>query len=989
AREQGLIVLRGNCFEDAEMGPYGPFVDVLRDLIGQWPSAVELMDRQQVRLTLSALAPELGRSGQGDDLSSYSESERRQRLFDAYGRLLVQISAQTPLVLIVDDLHWADEPSALLLRHLTRTLRQSPAVVLCAYRDSDLEQGDPFERVLIDLTREHLARRLTLRRLDTDATAEIVARVLESRTDRLSPNAVESIQRESEGVPFFVEELSLHLREEGLLRQNSSRLWDLAPDADSLVPQSVRGVISRRLARLTPATRELLALASIFGREFGLNVLVDIAGRRGIADSQMVEDALEEAVLRRLLFQRDVAFVFAHEQIREVLYQGLSAIRRRQLHQLTAEAIERYHPDDARIASRLAFHFSHGDNLERALRFTILAAEEATRVHALNDAARMYANALEILDLIDDPKDRLQRFNVLVARDSILAAGGEHAERSDGVDAMLDISAWLERQLRVTALVRASDYSSRVQDRRLAVEQSRKAVDLARPLPTPDRLTALLALGQALTNRPMGEPSLLFRDPEHLSASADVFRDAYGLATELGDRQSQARIAQELGVIEWAMQESSQEESADSSRGWLLRALEGFRVVGDRKGEVTSLIALAYRRSVVSSTSTTDARDSYVSFLEEIRRLRATEHRLTRVSERSRMEALALLSIDLYCRTNGWYEVALQRAGQALVWAIEARDTRVTVMALLGLSESERTFGRPTRAIEYAERALAALDSHAGSQPAFEHQRDAVQRALAASYAMSGNLDRALEAARIGVERASSAGPTARLAEALTGLAEVAESAGASDLARDSAHEALRVAAGMAGNIIWDIRGELVLARLALAIGDANLALGHAAAAVGRLSQRDVPTVWLRIGVNLTRGQALLAAGFDDDGREALAIAHALVMTTAERISDPALRSTYLTRSPLAREVVAAAERIGLTSNRSAGGAANGAPDVLTRREVEVLRLVADGRPNREIADLLFISEKTVARHLTHIFTKLDVESRTQAAAWAYRQGVA
>jgi DNA-binding CsgD family transcriptional regulator/tetratricopeptide (TPR) repeat protein len=353
------------------------------------------------------------------------------------------------------------------------------------------------------------------------------------------------------------------------------------------------------------------------------------------------------------------------------------------------------------------------------------------------------------------------------------------------------------------------------------------------------------------------------------------------------------------------------------------------------------------------------------------------------------MEALALLSIDLYCRTNAWYEIALQRAGQALVWATEARDTRITVMALLGLSETERAFGRVPRAIEYAERALAALDGRSAGQAAFEHQRDAVLRALAAGYAMAGNVDRALAAARDGVELAASAGPTARLAEAMTALAEVAEIAGDPDLATNAAREALRVAAGMAGNIVWDIRAELVLARLALVAGDANLALGHAAAAAGRLSQRDVPVVWLRIAVNLTRGRALLAAGIAADGREALELAHALVMTTAERISDPVLRSTYLTHSTLARDVLSAAETIGLAATPPADAASDDVPEILTRRETEVLRLVADGRPNREIADLLFISEKTVARHLTNIFTKLDVESRTQAAAWAYRQGVA
>ncbi|MDQ3548865.1 MAG: ATP-binding protein, partial [Chloroflexota bacterium] len=228
ASAHGLLVLRGRCYEDAEMVPYAPLIEVLRDLNRQRPDAIARLDRQYGLPALAALAPELATDDLAASMSSFSEAEQRQRLFDVYGRLLVDVSASQPVVLIVDDLHWADEPSALLLRHLSRVLRHSGAAVLCAYRDSDLEPGDPFERVLTDLIREHLARRILLRRLESRATAEILARVIESRVDRIDPAAIESIQRESEGVPFFVEELTLHLREEGLLRLATSGRWELA-----------------------------------------------------------------------------------------------------------------------------------------------------------------------------------------------------------------------------------------------------------------------------------------------------------------------------------------------------------------------------------------------------------------------------------------------------------------------------------------------------------------------------------------------------------------------------------------------------------------------------------------------------------------------------------------------------------------------------------------------------------------------------------------
>ncbi len=395
------VVLHGNCYDDVEMQPFAPFVEVLRDLLRQQLSLIRLVEPEHGRSILASLAPELGLNEQDGDISSFSELEHRRRLIDAYGQLLVSASAEQPVTLILDDLHWADDLSAQLLRRLTRALRHSSATIVCAYRDSDLEQDDPFERVLIDLTREHLARRISLRRLDVVATTEIVARVLDSRIDMISRATTASIHRESEGVPYFVEELTLHLREEGLLRPEPSGLWNLTAGSESLVPQSVRGVISRRLARLNHAARETLAVASVSGREFEFSVVGDVVERRGIGDRSDVAVALDEAATRRLLIERDRTYVFVHELIREVLYQGLSPVRRRQLHQLTAEALERAHDSDASIATRLAYHYSRGDDLHRALHYTVAAAEEATQVHATADAMRLYDNALEILELVD------------------------------------------------------------------------------------------------------------------------------------------------------------------------------------------------------------------------------------------------------------------------------------------------------------------------------------------------------------------------------------------------------------------------------------------------------------------------------------------------------------------------------------------------------------------------------------------------------------
>jgi len=191
--------------------------------------------------------------------------------------------------------------------------------------------------------------------------------------------------------------------------------------------------------------------------------------------------------------------------------------------------------------------------------------------------------------------------------------------------------------------------------------------------------------------------------------------------------------------------------------------------------------------------------------------------------------------------------------------------------------------------------------------------------------------------------------------------------------------------------VTWDVRLDLVLCHVALDHDQGRLALGHAIAAVSLLEQRELPQTWLRIRAGLNRARALAACAEDVDARNAAAEALALVERVANRIEDPDLRKSFLLQNLDASAVVTLAFGYGHAMQDSRAKHArlsNITMGELTARETEVVRLVAAGRSNREIADQLFISEKTVARHLTNLFTKIEVRSRTQAAAWAFRNGL-
>jgi hypothetical protein len=253
-------------------------------------------------------------------------------------------------------------------------------------------------------------------------------------------------------------------------------------------------------------------------------------------------------------------------------------------------------------------------------------------------------------------------------------------------------------------------------------------------------------------------------------------RLALDRARAVAERVSELRVAtvdQELGVVLWALADDADTEMASQARLRMLAALDGFRRVRDRKGELTALIALAYRRTTAPSAAIVPLSDTYVSFLEEIRRLRATERQLTTASERPRMEALTLLSIHTYCRVNGWLETALDRGLETLERAIALRDRRIILLTRLGLSETERLLGRPLPAREQADLARALVEQHGAHDSRLASHRDAVLRELAASRVAAGEFDAGLAVARQRLMDARANGQVAGIADAAVALAEL------------------------------------------------------------------------------------------------------------------------------------------------------------------------------------------------------------------------
>lgn len=399
ARLQGAAVLWGRCYEQEVAVPYRPFTDTFKDHVTGQPAEVL---RRQVGASAAELArlvpPLREKLGPIPPNPPLNPHEERLRLFDHVAAFLRNLATERPVLLFLDDLHWADEASLLLLQHLTRHVYDVPFLLLGAYRDTDLTRKHPLQNVLVELNRERLVTRLPLRHLDRQAVEEMIRAMC---TTQVAPAVVEAIYRETEGNPFFVEEVVKALAQEDALHPEKAP-WPVRDQATMYIPQSIRATIGRRLERVSQESARLLAQAAVIGRRFPLDLLLAITD----LTEKVTLDALDEAVAAQLVRPprpgAGQTYDFQHTLIAQTLYEELNVRRRARLHGQVGRAIERIHAQDldAWLAD-LAYHFAqaYGDeDHEKAVAYNIHAGDRARQVYAHEEAIRYYRVALDLLE---------------------------------------------------------------------------------------------------------------------------------------------------------------------------------------------------------------------------------------------------------------------------------------------------------------------------------------------------------------------------------------------------------------------------------------------------------------------------------------------------------------------------------------------------------------------------------------------------------------
>jgi DNA-binding CsgD family transcriptional regulator len=927
AATSGALVLYGAC-DAAARAPYGPFVEAL-DRLARVTEPAELRAAIGPSGELSRLLPEL--PALLDDLPEPIAADpdtERHRLHLAVAETLAKVSRRRPILLVIEDAHWADRPTLALVRHLARSAWAARLLLLVTYRD----ESEPPElgELLAELRRSEDVVRIRLAGLSDAEVAELVAGAVggELGTGRRPDPALAelsgAIHDLTAGNAFLVCELWRALAETGVVEVDGAGVRITAPLSELGSPESVREVVSQRLSRLDPPTTELLELAAVAGAEFEL---VSIREAARLPEDELLT-AVRQAVGSGMLEEvpgRGLAFRFTHELVRRALYDRLTLLRRAELHLRVGEGLEAVESPSGRRLVDLARHFGAAADLggaERAVDYHRQAAAGAGDALAYADAAVHLRAAVEI-----GIEPAAERAAVLIDLGAAANRAGEATEALDAFAAAAEIG----RELGSSRLLAQAAIGYEESCWRPGLADGKSVALLEEALAALDvsdqelRIALLAGLARALGFQ--GE----------LGRAAIVRESTVALAREQGERLGLARV---LVRSYWSRGSTPLPET--------LAMLTEARDIAAELGDVeTHAEAMGWR--VPTLVALCDLGSARV----EVGRLAAMAERtaqpfMNHIAEHYR-SALALCEGNLdeaelaANRSREWAELLIGR-GAPGTYGVQMFGIRREQGRLAELAPTVRILaGDPDRAGPWRP-GLTAVLAELGME-------DEARRELS-------------RVAATGIE-----GYRASLWLAtLTYLTDASSAVGDERMAA-IVYPELEPFAGtnvMIGHLVACYgSADRYLGMLAATLGERERAEAHFERAI-ELNREMGASTWLA-HTAYQYGRFLLSGDSRRRGRAAAHLDEAVSL--AGQIGMAGLLSKVR------------ALWVGVTPSELPAG--------LSPREAQILALVARGLSNREIGAELSISEHTVANHIRAILRKTDCANRTEAASFAHRHGLA
>ncbi len=936
AEAAGFAVLRGNCFEPDRVLPYAPLLDLLRQRWAGLPVA-EISADLGTAVYLTTLFPEWLNVLPERPFSPPSEPEQeRHRLIQTFATYFSHLATRQPLLLIVEDLHWCDEATLETLLTLTRRLATQPVFLLFTYRQD--EAVAELATFLTILQRERLATALQLSPLTMTEASSFIAATLRQPVD---DNLLRPLYAVSEGNPFFIEELlqtlnkAVDRNEQGIPKQYT--LTELR------LPRSVQVAVQRRLSQVSPAARKMLTIAAVAGRRFDFHLLQALTGY----DETTLTQLLKELIQAQLVVEETAdLFSFRHALTQQAVTADLLKREQRQLHQLIAETIEKLSAQTADPPFvDLAAHFFAAESWQNALTYAHQAGKQAQSLYAPRAAIEQFSRALEAahrLGLHPPPDIARARGHMYELLGSFELAQADYLQAYEAARATHHHQEAWQSLLALGWLWTGRDYAQ-------AGEYLQQAVDQARQIEDPVTLARTL-------NR-VGNWHVHAEQPQK---GIQYHLEALTIFETLPDRADEAATLDLLAIAHFM--------GGDLLAGekFYERAILLYRALKNAQGLSTTLAPFATRGANFMHDTMVQ---SAVSLADCVQELEEAVSLAQQIDWRPG-EAQAWMYMGLSLGPRGAYAQALHALENGLrvaseiehhVWMTGNHFTRCAVLRDLLVLPQARQHGE--MAFEMAQQIGSRF--LISSSAAF----------LALTCISQGELGRAQTILQ---QAAGGELPMQTLAQRLLWRARVELA-----LAQQGYEEALRTVTALIESAVrpqktaviprlWYLQGQALvgIGRLAEAEAVWQAALSQSAA------QGTLPMLW-RIHAALSR--LYQTTGQREKARTATQAAEEIINQLAANVSDVSLRHTFLQQTQIYLPHLSPP-----TANQTAKYAFAG----LTRREREIAALVAVGKSNRAIADDLTLSERTVAKHVENILSKLYFTSRAQIAAWAVEKGL-
>ena len=937
ALESGFQLFWGHCPEERGAPPYWPWVQVIRaytqqatldDLRAQLTAGASVI--ADVVPEINLVLPDLAPAPHLDD-----PERARFQLFDSVTTFLKNVSNSRPLAIALDNLHWADQPSLLLLEFLAQEMGESRILIIGTYRDTEVSPAQPLFHTLGELTRQRLFLRIPLRGWSQDE----VGRFIRLAGDLVSPRELtELIHSQTGGNPLFVGEVVRLLEQEQLL--SSDRVADLRSWSFRL-PDGIREAIGRRMHNLSQDCNLVLAVASVVGKEFSIQLLERLAGLSEERLLEALEEALDAGVIQELLSPPG-RYQFAHVLIQQAVASQMSITRQARLHLRIAQTLEEMHGSGSdAYADELSHHFIKGNELHKACEYAVKAGDSACDIYAWERAIGYYETALMLMERLNlDASQQAEMLEKLAEATSFSRGKGAviYLEKALSLYQTLGIA----RKVADIHLRLASQYALLdvgFQNWKTAYSHGLKATVLL------EAEGGSLELARAYTQT--GYYAAVTID-EPLSKGTALMERGLCLSAQSSDAKAATEAAIYLGIVI--------AKTEDSIRGFelLSKAIEDSL----RIGEVVLLSqALCYQTI------------SYLQMMDAGSGLRSVEEAL-QATERS-----AVLRWQM-------------SAGLLLPWAaILAGDAP---RALAGLSAIQQLSQRrgvepdqwPHPALLPSGIVHFMLGNWDAAEEAFLKQLDMGERMhhthkiaqppiyLCRLYLEQGHPERARAYAEKAAEFCKTKGETATEIGLRALLAEASCKDGNM---KEATTQLRRVQEIMSQGNIW--RG--ITAQVRHAEGVLAAATGRRQDAEAAFQQaveinRLYKLPYFEARTLMEWSETLPLRGRQGDRKRAIQLLDQALdifrRIEAKKMLEKAidLKGRFETRLSVDPEY----------------------PDGLTQREVEVLRIIALGKSNQEIADELVISPYTVVHHVTNILAKTSTANRTEAAAYAVQHGL-